>query len=61
MSKITNIGVERELTGSENERRKGYKREERNVWRKKVEIKVSSCSETERRNRMLLKAAFNNG
>ena len=35
-SKITNIGVERELTGSENERRKGYKREARNVWRERL-------------------------
>ena len=26
---------------------------------RKIDIKVSSCSETERRNRMLLKAAFN--
>ena len=37
-------------------------KEERDIREKcmerKVEIKVSSCSETERRNRMLLKAAF---
>ena len=33
---IMNIGDERELTGSENERRKGYKREERNVWRERL-------------------------
>ena len=33
-------------------------REERNELERKVDIKVSSCSETERRNRMLLKAAF---
>ena len=37
------------------------RKEERNGLERKVDIKVSSCSETERRNRMLLKAAFNNG
>ena len=33
-------------------------REERNELERKVDIKVSSCSETERRNEMLLKTAF---
>ena len=40
------------LRNEKKERRE--RREER-----KINIKVSSCSETERRNRMLLKAAFN--
>ena len=34
------------------------RKEERNGLERMVDIKVSSCSETERRNRMLLKAAF---
>lgn len=34
------------------------RKEERNELERKADIKVSSCSETERRNRMLLKAAF---
>ena len=51
MSKITNIGVERELTG---ERLKEKEIEEKRM----IDIKVSSRRETERRNRMLLTAAF---
>ena len=40
------------------------KREKKDMKEKKermIDIKVSYHSETERRNRMLLKAAFNNG
>ena len=37
---------------------KKERRERREMRKRKIDIKVSSCSETERRNRMLLKAAF---
>lgn len=37
---------------------KKNERRERGEMRREIDIKVSSCSETERRNRMLLKAAF---
>ena len=59
MSKITNIGVERELTGERLKEKEEYERErDCREEKRMIDIKVSSCSETERRNRMLLKAAF---
>ena len=38
-------------------RRRSEEKEE--IEARKIDVKVSSCSETERRNRMVLKAAFN--
>ena len=37
------------------------KEKRKRIEERMIDIKVSSCSETERRNRMLLKAAFING
>ena len=53
MSKITNIGAESSLSEMKKE-----KEEKKRIEERLIDIKVSSCSETERRNRMLLKAAF---
>ena len=40
------------------ENKEGYKRKEKKWTEEKVLYDISSCSETERRNEMTLKAAF---